>query len=196
MRNRMAILLVVGCVLAGCGSKPSLATDQQQAWDVFLAEHLTPGADGVVPVDAATMSNRADAIAAIGDAIVPYIEEQLGKAHEQADGKNDEWFVVVLGRIGSPRAIEAITKVLAHDYPGAVGPDRLAAAKALVWLGAEDAAPALESAIADHERRIRERAQAGRLEDEVNTLKRALEQLREGEGKGAVGAVFSLDETE
>jgi len=193
MRYWTAILLVVGCALAGCGG---LAPDQQQTWDGFLAEHLTPNADRVAPIDAATMSRWASAVAGIGDPIVPYIEEQLGKAYEQADGKNDEWLVVMLARIGTPRARQAITKVLAHDYPGAVGPDRLVAAKALVWLGVDDAAPALESAIADHERRIRERGQAGRLEDEVNGLKRALEQLREGRGRyGVGGGMFSLDET-
>lgn len=186
MRYWTLTLLVVGCVLAGCGSKPSLTAEQQQAWDRFLAEHLAEGA--AVPT-----SNAADAVASIGDAIVPHIEEQVGKAYGQANDKNDKWLVVVLARIGTPRAIQAIRNVLAHDYPGAVGPDRLAAAKALVWLGAQDAAPALESAIADHERRIRERGQAGRLEEEVNSLKRALEQLREGEGKGAAGSVFSLE---
>ena len=69
-------------------------------------------------------------------------------------GKSEYWLTIVLARIGTPRAIDGIVKVLDHDWPGAVGTNRETAAKALVWLGATDRVSSLEAAIADHKRLV------------------------------------------
>ncbi|MBN2308129.1 MAG: HEAT repeat domain-containing protein [Candidatus Hydrogenedentes bacterium] len=186
MRYRIWAVLAAACVLCGCGgSKPALSVAQQHTWEQFISKQL---AGGTVQPN----SEDATAVAAIGDAIVPYVEEQLGAAHAGPGGKGDYWLVIVLARLGTPRAIEAIEKVLRHDYPGAVGRDRETAAKALVWLGAADAAPTLEAAIADHERLIREKGRPGQDSDEVNVLKDYLEQLQQGTGKRDT-ATFPFD---
>jgi hypothetical protein len=155
-----------------------LTPEEQQVWDRFLNKHLS--STTVVPTE-----EEADAVAAIGDKIIPYIEEQFGKAARVPGtyGKSEYWLVIVLARIGSPRAIESIVKVLEHDWQGAVGTGRETAAKALVWLGAADKVPALEAAIADHERLVQESGDPERYAPEVSNLKQYLELLKKGEGK-------------
>jgi len=158
--------------------KEPLTTEEQQAWNQFLSKHLSSQA--VVPTEA-----EADAVAAIGDKIVPYIEEQFGAAARvpRTYGKSEYWLIVVLGRIGTPRAIDAIVKVLEHDWRGAVGTNRETAAKGLVWLGAADRAGALEAAIADHERLVAESDDPQRYAAEVHNLQKHLALLKKGEGK-------------
>jgi len=182
MRYGAILSLVLGAAvftLAGCGAvKPSLTPDEQRVWEQFLSKHLSSTTVTPTPEDAG-------AVAAIGDKLVPYIEEQFGAAARvpRTYGKSEYWLVVVLGRIGTPRAVDAIVKVLESDWPGAVGRNREAAANALVWLGAQDRIPDLEAAIADHERRIQESGEPERYADELVTLNRRLEQLKTGEGK-------------
>jgi len=173
------ILLVVPIVLNLLpeGREP-LTPEEQRVWERFLATHLSSGTD-------TPSEEEADAVAAIGDKIVPYIEDQFGAAARvpRTYGKSEYWLLVVLGRIGTPRAIAAIVKVLEHDWPGAVGTNRETAAKALVWLGAYDRIPALEAAIADHERLVAESDDPARYASEVANLKKYLQLLKKGEGK-------------
>lgn len=173
----LVILLPVIVSLVPKG-RESLTPEEQQAWDAFLAKHLSSGT--VTPSE-----EDADRIAAMGDKIVPYIEEQFGAAAQvpRTFGKSEYWLIVVLGRIGTPRAIDAIVKALEHDWQGAVGRNRETAAKALVWLGARDRIPALEAAIADHERLVAESKDPARFASEADNLKKYLELLRKGEGK-------------
>ena len=137
-------------------------------------------------------SAEADAVAALGDKVVPYIKEQLGKAYQGPGGKGDYWLIIILARIGTPAAEEVLVEILKHDYPGKVGHDREYAAKALVCLGVGTAAGALRAAIADTERQIRE--QTGRDPDELlqrgsfselKAMRESLRQLQKGEGKRA-----------
>ena len=65
---------------------------------------------------------------ALGDKIVPHMEQALGTAGTDRAGKGDYWLVVVLTRIGTPRAVEGLCKAVKHDYPGAMGGDRTTAA--------------------------------------------------------------------
>jgi len=127
----------------------------------------------------------ADAVAAIGDKIVAYIESQFGNAAGVPGtfGKSEYWLVIVLARIGSPRAIDAVVKVLEHDFPGNIETDRETAAKALVWLGATDRVSDLEAAIAAHEQAVAESSDPGRYGVAVDNLKQYLELLKKGEGK-------------
>jgi len=158
--------------------KVPLTPDEQQVWDRFLAKHLS--STTVQPTE-----KDADAVAAIGDKIIPYIESQFGEAAQVRGtyGKSEYWLVIVLARIGSPRAIDAIVTVLEHDWPGAVGTSRETAAKALVWLGATDRIPELEAAISDHERLVAESSDPQRFGVEVTNLKQYLELLKKGEGQ-------------
>jgi len=184
----MTVCCLLVCVgFFGCKARVKpLSAEQQVVWDRFLEKHLSSGM--VMP-----NSGDATAVAAIGDAIVPYVEENLGKAYRGPGGKSDYWLLIVLGRIGSPKAVDVICKALEHDYPGALGRDRETAAKALVWLGAKHKAPVLKAAIEDHEKRIKERLaektggqrQVEKLgyEEELNTLRRRLKMLEEGKGK-------------
>ncbi|HUW61300.1 MAG TPA: HEAT repeat domain-containing protein [Candidatus Bathyarchaeia archaeon] len=160
------------------GGKESLTGEEQQVWDRFLAKHLSSGTETPSEADA-------DAVAAIGDRMVPYIEEQFGAAAQvpRTYGKSEYWLVIILARIGTPRAIDAIVKVLEHDWRGAVGTNRETAAKALVWLGAGDRISALEAAIADHERLVADSKDPQRYGAEVADLKKYLELLKKGEGK-------------
>jgi len=181
---RAAVMLcAVGLLLQGCAARKSaLAPEEQRAWDNFIAKQLDQGM-------AQPTSQDADAVAAIGDKIVPYVEENLGKAYRGPGGKGDYWLVIVLARIGTPRAIDGIEKVLEHDYDGKIQLDREVAASALVWLGAKEAAPALREAIADQERLIRERSEgdptkAARFgwDEGLANLKTSLQQLEQGIG--------------
>ncbi|HUV04946.1 MAG TPA: HEAT repeat domain-containing protein [Armatimonadota bacterium] len=181
---RAAVMLcAVALLLQGCTArKAQLTAEEQRAWDNFIAKQLDQGM--VQPT-----SQDADAVAAIGDKIVPYMEENLGKAYRGAGGKGDYWLVIVLARIGTPRAADAIEKVLKHDYDGKTQLDREIAASALVWLGAKDAAPALKDAIADQEQLIRERSKgdptkAARFgwDEALANLKASLQQLEQGIG--------------
>ena len=160
------------------GGKEPLTDEQQVVWGRFVAKHLSSRAE--TPSEA-----EADAVAAIGDRIVPYIEEQFGAAGRvpRTYGKSEYWLIIVLARIGTPRAIEGIVKVLEHDWPGAVGTNRETAAKALVWLGVTDRVAALEAAIADHERLVAQSKDPERYGVEVSNLKKYLALLEEGEGK-------------
>jgi len=173
--------------LASCGSaKQPLTSEEQQAWDNFIGKQLSQTMQRPTSQDA-------NAVAAIGDKIVPYIEESLGKgaaASIHNAGPSDHWLVIVLARIGTPRAVEGISKVLRHEYPGRLGIDRETAAKAVEWLGAKEAIPALEYAIQDHIEEIIE--QTGSPPDEnnlldeygqeVKRLRQRLENLKAGKG--------------
>jgi len=177
--------LVLLALLAGCAKPaPPLSAAEQTTWSGFLAKYQAPGT--VQP-----SSPEAAAVAALGDKIVPHVEKALGSAWGDPAGKGDFWLIVVLARIGTPRAVSGISRALQHDYPGAVGRDRGTAADALVWLGAAQAAPVLEAAIADHEKRIADKAAAGDLspgarqayDEEVSHLQACLGQLQAGQGK-------------
>ncbi len=169
---------VVALVVKFRGGKAALSSEEKGTWEYFLSRHLSSRA--VTPTPA-----EADAVAAIGDKIVPYIEEQFGEAARvpRTFGKSEYWLVVVLARIGTPRAVEAIVTVLKHDFPGAVGSNREVAAEALVWLGARERAADLEAAIVDHDRRVRESGRPERYGVEVVNLKKYLALLKEGKGK-------------
>ncbi|GAI82129.1 unnamed protein product, partial [marine sediment metagenome] len=158
--------------------KVALSQEEQRVWDRFLGKHLSSQA--VTPTEA-----DADALAAMGDKIIPYIEDQFGKAAgvPRTYGKSEYWLIIVLARIGSPRAIESIVTVLEHKWGGAVGTNRETAAKALVWLGAKDKVPELEAAIADHERLVAQSKDPERYGVEVINMKQYLELLKKGEGK-------------
>jgi len=183
MRSAMLACAFVVC-LSGCAvHKETLAPHELQAWQQFIGKQL---AEGMVQPS----SDDASAVAAIGNKVVPYVEENLGKAFRDPAGKGDYWLIIVLTRIGTPRAREGIVKALKHDYPGAIGRDRETAAKALVWLGARDTAPALREAIADHEKRIAEKTAEGASEgarrayaEEVSNLRACLQQLEQNTGK-------------
>jgi len=173
----MVILLPVVSLFRGRAKAP-LTESEQVAWDHFRAKHLSSQA--VTPNE-----TEADAVVAIGDKIVPYIEENLGAAARVPGtyGKGEYWLIIVLARIGTPRALDGIEKVLKHDFPGAMGRNRETAAKALVWLGATDRAPVLAAAIEDHERRVAESGDPQRYMQEVENLKKYLELLKQGKGK-------------
>jgi len=183
MRTAIVACAVIAC-LSGCaGQKEALSPQEEQSWQQFLGQQL---AEGMVQPS----SEDATAVAAIGDKVVPYVEENLGKAFRDPAGKGDYWLIIVLARTGTPRAAEGVVKALKHDYPGAIGRDRETAAKALVWLGAREAAPALREAIADHEKRIAEKIAEGASEgaqrayaEEVSNLRACLQQLEQGTGK-------------
>ncbi len=159
------------------GGRVPLTEEEQRVWDRFLSKHLSSGTESPSEADA-------DALAAIGDKIVPYIEDQFGKAAKvpRTYGKSEYWLIIVLARIGSLRAIESIVEVLEHDWPGAVETNRETAAKALVWLGAQDKVPDLEAAIADHERLVAESRDPDRYRSGVVNLQQYLELLKKGEG--------------
>lgn len=160
------------------GGKEPLTTEEQRVWERFLAKHLSSGTE--TPSEA-----EADAVVAVGEKIVPYIEGQFGAAARVPGtyGKSEYWLTIVLARIGTLRAIDGIVKVLEHDWPGAVGTNRETAAKALVWLGAADRIAALEVAIADHKLLVAQSKDPQRYGVEVNNLLKYLELLKKGEGK-------------
>lgn len=161
-----------------------LTADEQEAWDNFIEKHMSnrerPSEDDI------------NAVVALGDRIVPNIEDYLGRAAPFPVMKSDVTLVIVLGRLGTPCAVETILKVLHHDYPGRVSQDRETAADALVWLGATEGIPVLEAAIEDHRRRIEEdlanrpspTAESRRVTyaEEMRVLERHLENLKAGEG--------------
>ena len=155
-----------------------LTPEEFQVWNRFLEKHLSSGT-------AAPTEAEADAVVAIGEKIVPTIEEQFGAAARVPGtyGKSEFWLIVVLARIGTPRAIDGIVKVLEHDWRGAVGTNRETAAKALVWLGAVDRIASLEAAIADHKRLVARSNDPQRYQAEVNNLLKYLDLLKKGEGK-------------
>lgn len=160
------------------GGKEPLTAEEQRVWERFLAKHLSSGTE--VPSEA-----EADAVVAIGEKIIPYVEGQFGAAARVPGtyGKSEYWLTIVLARIGTPRAIDGIVKVLEHDWSGAVGTNRETAAKALVWLGAADRIAALEAAIAGHKRLVAQSKDPERYGVEVNALVQYLELLKKGEGK-------------
>lgn len=158
MENKFRIMRLLGifCLIliffaGGCqrtGGK--LSSDEQRTWDNFLNKQLSTGM--IQP-----NSEEASAVAALGDKIVPRIEKNLGKAYTGPGGKGDYWLVIVLTRIGTPRAVEGIVKILKHDYPGKIQLDREIAASALVWLGAIQAVPALKAVVIDSRKFIEQR---------------------------------------
>ena len=115
-----------------------MTPQEQQVWDSFLNKHMSAGSN--------PSEEQADAVVAIGDKIIPYIEDQFGRSARipGSYGKGEYWLLITLTRIGSPRAVEAILTVLASNQ-GAVESNRETAAKALVWLGASDRVPELEA---------------------------------------------------
>ena len=199
MENKFSIMRLLGifCLVlvfftGGCqrtGGK--LSSDEQRIWDNFLNKRLSTGM--VNP-----NSEEASAVAALGDKIVPRIEKNLGKAYTGSGGKGDYWLVIVLARIGTPRAVEGIVKVLKHDYPGKIQLDREVAASALVWLGATQAIPALKEAVTDSrkfvEQKLNEEKAEGVSEEAlawhrsdygkwVEQMEGALRALEQGQGK-------------
>jgi hypothetical protein len=147
MRKRLLAVIVL-VALAGCAHPPPpLTASEQAAWSDLLASYQQPGTYAV-------LSQKADAVAAVGDKIVPYIESSLGRSGSESQTRGDYWLIVVLARIGTPRAVQALGKVLRHEYRGAVGRDRLLAAQAVVWLGAIQALPDLQAAVTDHNKRL------------------------------------------
>jgi hypothetical protein len=185
VRKILGVLFIVVLVLVALpmmrqiskGGKQSLTPAEQQVWDRFLSQHLSAGSN--------PSEEDADAVAAMGDKIVPYIEDQFGAAARipGAFGKGEYWLIIVLVRTGSPRAIDAIVTVLEHDFQGAVETNRETAAKALVWLGARDRAPALEAAIADHAQLVAKSKDPQRYCVAVDNLKQYLGLLKKGEGQ-------------
>lgn len=157
--------------------KEPLTSEDQQVWDRFLSKRFS--SEAVTPSE-----EDANQVAAMGDKIAPYIEEQFGAAARvpRTYGKSEYWLHVVLGRIGTPQAIDAIVKVLEHDWQGAVGTNGETSARALVWLGAQDRIPGLEVAIVAHDRLVAENDDPLRYASEVENLKKYLALLRKGEG--------------
>ena len=187
MARAIKILVVVGLVVfVGLplasrvmrSGKAPLTAEEQQVWERLLGKHLSTTT--VTPRE-----EDADAVAAIGDKIVPYIESQFGNAAGVPGtfGKSEYWLIIVLARIGSPQAIDAVVKVLEHDFPGNIETDRETAAKALVWLGATDRVSYLEAAIAAHEQAVAQSSDPERYGVAVDNLKQYLELLKKGEGK-------------
>ena len=169
-------------LLGGCAArKAALAVEEQRTWDTFIQKQL---AEGMTQPS----SPEAGAVAKLGDKIIPYVEQNFGKAWRDPAGKGDYWLIIVLARLGTPRAVKGICTVLEHKYPGAIGRDRETAAKALVWLGAKDAVPVLKAALADHEMRLAEKVKedpqkAGRYDEELKALRESLNHLEAGWGK-------------
>jgi hypothetical protein len=147
MRIVLIVFLGLSGLLAGCSSKPSLTADEQAVWDNYINKHQSRGT--VRP-----SSKEADRVAELGNKIVPYIEDNLGKAYTSVGKKGDYWLVIPLARIGTEKAKEVIVKVLHHDYPGKLEHDREVAAKALVWLGATEYTADMEAVVEDMERRF------------------------------------------
>ena len=192
MRLLGIFCLVLVFFTGGCqGTGGKLSSDEQRIWDNFLNKRLSTGM--VNP-----NSEEASAVAALGDKIVPRIEKNLGKAYTGSGGKGDYWLVIVVARIGTPRAVEGIVKVLKHNYPGKIQLDREIAASALVWLGATQATPALKEAAADSrqfvEQKLKEEEAKGISQEAlawhksdygkwVEQMEGALSALEQGQGK-------------
>lgn len=177
MVTRLMVAMCLAFCLSGCSStrvKPELSRQEREAWEAFFRNQSAIGS----PKEPIGVVNR---VVAIGDKIVPYVEDSLGKAYREKAGRGDDDLVIVLARIGTPRAIQGLVKVLEHNYPGAIGRDRMIAASALVRLGAKHAAPALREAIADHQRLAR--SGDGQRAAEIGHLRRCLGQLEQGIGK-------------
>ena len=199
MENKFNIMRLLGifCFIlivftGGCQrSGGKLSSDEQKIWDNFLDKQLSTGM--VQP-----NSEEASAVAGLGDKIVPLVTKNLGKAYTGPGGKGDYWLVIVLTRIGTPRAVEGIAKVLKHDYPGKIQLDREIAASALVWLGATQAISALKEAVTDSrkfvEQKLNDEKAEGVSEEAlarhrsdygkwVEQMEGALNALEQGQGK-------------
>lgn len=161
-----------------------LTAEEQGAWDRFIAKHMANRERA--------SEDDINAVAEIGDKIIPQVESYFGRAAPYPVMKGDVSLVIILGRIGTPRAVEAILKVVRHDYPGRIGNDREIAADALVWLGATEGIPVLEAAIEDHRRRVEEAlaAETGPMaamrrvdyDIEIQRIERHLADLKAGRG--------------
>lgn len=161
-----------------------LTAEEQKVWDRFINKHMANRE--------CASEDDINAVVEIGDKIVPHVERKLGKAASFPVMKPDASLITILGRIGTPRAVEALLKVVRHDYPGRISNDRELAADALVWLGAKEGIPVLEAAIEDHRRRIEEAlaGETGPMTDmrrfdydiEIQQMERHLADLKAGQG--------------
>jgi HEAT repeat protein len=161
-----------------------LTAEEQAAWDRFIAKHMANRERA--------SEDDINAVVEIGDKVIPQVESYFGRAASYPVMKSDVSLVIILGRIGTPRAVEAILKVVRHDYPGRIGNDREIAADALVWLGATEGIPVLEAAIEDHRRRVDEAlaAETGQMaamrrvdyDIEIEQIERHLADLKAGRG--------------
>jgi len=173
---RTAIAASVLVLLWGCGRTPKLNAEQQTTVDRFLSKYRS---------DQELTERDIGPIVAVGDPAVPQLAEAIGKVqpgqplhriHSDVD------MVDCLARIGTPRAIDGICKILRHKYRGYYGMDRMQAAAALVRLGAADRVSVLQEVISEHEQLVGQQRYPEMYSREVAVLKNAVRMLEAGKG--------------
>ena len=98
---RVFVVLFVGLsgLLAGCSSKPALTAAEEAVWENYQNKHLARGLVRPTPKEASQ-------VAAIGDKVVPYIEENLGKVYTVIEKKGDYWLLIPLARHNDTMFVE------------------------------------------------------------------------------------------
>ena len=172
----LCVIVLVVAVLVGCSRAPKLGVEEKATVDEFLRKYLA---------DMKVTEEDIGPVVAIGDAAVPHLIEAIGnvKPSQLLIQKNSDCEMVnCLARIGTPRAINGICKVLRHKYRGYYGYDRQQAAVALVRLGARDKAHVLREAIAKHKELVAKQRYTEMFHSEIVVLENALAMLEAGEG--------------
>jgi len=155
---------------------PALNPEQKETIESFLEKYLS---------DREVTEEDIKPVVAIGDLAVPHLIKAIGKVQPSQPlitVQSDVDMVNCLTRIGTPKAIDGICKILRHEYPGYYGMDRMQAAAALVHLGARDKAPVLREVIAVHKELVAGQRYAEMYNIEIVTLENALKMLEAGEG--------------
>jgi len=155
---------------------PALNPEQKETIESFLDKYLS---------DREVTEEDIRPVVAIGDSAVPYLMKAIGKVQPSQPlitVQSDVDMVNCLTRIGTPKAIDGICKILRHKYRGYYGMDRMQAAAALVRLGAKDKAPVLREVITEHKELVAGQRYAEMYNNEIVTLQNALKMLEAGEG--------------
>ena len=172
------VLVVVGIsVIVWKQSRPpALSPEQKKTIESFLDKYLS---------DREVTEEDIGPVVAIGDPVVPHLIKAIGKVQPSqplVSVNSDVDMVNCLTRIGTPKAIDGICKILRHDYRGYYGMDRMQAAAALVRLGARDKAPILREVISEHKKLVARQRYPEMYNNEIITLENALKWLEAGEG--------------
>lgn len=170
------MVIAIGFIVWKRSRPPALNPEQKKTIESFLDKYLS---------DREITEEDIKPVVAIGDPVVPHLIKAIGKVQPSQPlitVQSDVDMVDCLTRIGTPKAIDGICKILRHEYPGYYGMDRMQAAAAFVRLGARDKAPVLREVITEHKELVAGQRYAEMYNNEIVTLQNALKMLEAGEG--------------
>jgi len=174
----LSAIVVIGIIVVAWKQTrpPALSPEQKRGLDSFLNKYLS---------DRGLTEEDIKPVVTTGDPAVPHLIKAIGKVQPSQPliaVHSDVNMVDCLARIGTPKAIDGICKILKHEYPGYYGMDRMQAAAALVRLGAKHKASILREVVVEHKELVAGQRYPEMHGDEIFVLENALRMLEAGEG--------------